>query len=233
FLEVAVGGYTVPEAAWRTSKVKYLFAYLAAFDDRPVPEDRLVEEFWPGDFERARRNLYKATSVIRAALREGDGSRRREWIVRERGCLQLDPNVPRWHDLEEVLQARSDSIEDQRRAVQLYRGAYLEGCYMDWALAIRSQVEERMLDALSRVARQALDDGSPQEASECARRGLEIDPCHQLSHLRLMQALVAQGRPEEAVRQFSVCQRRLKNELGVEPSLEIMDFYHRARLSLP
>ena len=47
-----------------------------------------------------------------------------------------------------------------------------------------------------------------------------------------MQAYLASGRPEQAVRLYEKAVRLLKTELEMEPSIDLMSLYHRAKLSL-
>jgi len=47
-----------------------------------------------------------------------------------------------------------------------------------------------------------------------------------------MQAYLSSGRPEQAVRLFERGARVLKTELEMEPSIELLSLYHRAKLSL-
>jgi len=237
-METLLGDARVDEKAWKTQKIKFLFAYLLAHADRPVPEDRIIDIFWPGDVERGRASLYSATSTIRKAV-GADGPR---GVVRVGGTLQLD--VPRWHDAEEVERALDEArrldqqgrIQDAcgryRRALSLYRGPFLEACYMDWALERRERLEQAVLAGGHRLAQIALDAGRLAEALEHAHRALEVDPCHQESHLIAMQAHIAEGRPEEAVRQFDRCEKALRRELGMDPMMRLVETYHRARLNL-
>lgn len=231
-LEVFVGEERIPDKAWRSGRAKHLFAYLVV-NRRPLPEDRVLEEFWPDEGEKGRQGLYWATSAIRRCLRAWCD----EAVQRVRGQLRL-PDLPRWHDLEELERAAAvptgpGRLAAARRVVDLYRGPFLDGCYMDWALNVRTRVEGQVRRALSELHAHYLQRGMPGEALESARRLLEVDPLSQEGWLMVMQAQMALGRPEEAVRGFESCRRMLQKELEMEPSLELLQVYHRARLSLP
>lgn len=235
-LEISLGSDRVDERSWRSSRVKHFFAYLAA-QPGPVPEDRALDDFWPEDAERGRQSLYWTTSAVRRTLRGwcGEGE---EAVVRLRGHLALNPALPRWHDLQELERAwacprgpgRAAAV---RRVVDLARGPFLDGCYMDWALQIRAQVERLVREALAELHRDYQQRGLPQEALECALRLLEVDPLNQEACRMVMQAQVALGRPQEAIRQYEAHCRVLRRELDVEPSLDLLELYHRARLGLP
>lgn len=234
-MEVFLGERAPDPAAWKAQRYRYVFAYLAAHGGRPVIEDRLIDEFWPDDFAKGKRGLYSAISAIRKALRP-PGWEHLDVICRESSQLMLDPKMERWHDYEELQQcfekARSDegeaALDALRRAAALYRGPYLEGCYLDWALRLRGELEQQMLQALGRLAAE-----TPwEEAADHCRRMLEIDRCNTEAHRLLMEGFLAQNRPEETVRQYEHCCKVLKQDLDLEPPTEMVRLYHQARLSL-
>ena len=64
-------------------------------------------------------------------------------------------------------------------------------------------------------------------------RLLELDPCCQDSHLAVMKAYLQLQRPQAAVRQFEACKKALKQELGMEPSIALLEYHQRALLAIP
>ncbi len=227
--EVYKGDERLDERVYKSQKVRYLLALLAANGERFVSEDVVLEAFWPEDPARGRRSLNSSTSLLRTYLKPTGWPGELNSVVRTSAGLRLNPDLPRWHDLEELEKALDEGQD--RRAIELYRGAYLEGCYMDWALAIRNRLERKITHALLRFAQARLK-ADPAEAVEYAERLLELDSCSQDGFLVLMGALMAQGRPEEAVRQFKVCEQRLRVELAMEPSIALLEAHQRALLSL-
>lgn len=228
--EVYKGDERVDERVYKSQKVRYLLALLAANGDRFVSEDLVLEAFWPEDPVRGRRSLNSSTSLLRTYLKPTGWTGELNAVLRTSAGLRLNPDLPRWHDLDDLEKALDEGQD--RRAVELYRGAYLEGCYMDWALAIRHRVERKITQALLRLAQAQLK-ADPAEAVEHAERLLEIDSCSQDGYLVLMMALMALGKPEEAVRQYKIITQRLWAELAMEPSIALLEAHQRALLSLP
>lgn len=225
--QVFLGDRPVVESDWRTQKVKYLLARLAA-QKAPVPEEVLLEDFWAKDPVRGKKNLAWTLSILRGVLRPLGFAQ--DPILRKAGTLTLHPDLPRWHDyddLEALVEARSDSP----RVLELARGTYLEGAYWDWAVAIRQRLEVRLGELLSQNCKACLEK-DPQLSIEFARRALEIDPCQQDAHMCVMQASLAINKPEQAVRQYQTASGILKRELDMEPSVEMLRLYEMARLNL-
>lgn len=229
FMQCHVGPKRIEESQWKSSKAKYLLAYLSAHRGW-VNEEFLLECFWPDSGPGGRRNLHNNIYYLRKCLK-AQLSEEHEPILREKDALCLNPALALWHDLEEFNGAFEGG--DLSRAVELYGGPFLEGCYMDWVLPIRQSLEEKYLQALARLAQAGADQGRYQEALELSTRLLASDPASQDGHLLKMRAHLGLGQPEAAIRQYKTCERVLQEELHSEPSMALITVYQRARHGLP
>ncbi len=223
--QVLVGEQPIDERAWRGSRVKHLFAFLASQES--AHEERVLDLFWADGTEKGRRGLSSALSVIRRALpREGD------YLLRRGDLLCVNAERIRWHDLAEWEEAmRAGTVESWRTAVNLYGGPYLDGCYMDWALERRTRLENETLSAALRVAAADLEAQRFAPALTMADKALGLDDCSQEAMAAALRSLVGLNRPEQAIRRFEQFQKTLQRELGLEPSLDMLESYHRARIS--
>ena len=243
-MEVFRGDEAVEEAAWRGKKTKFLLAMLASQAGRPLSEDVLIDTFWPEDVEKGRRSLYWSSSVLRRCVRPAGAPESIDYLPRSSAGLRLNPDLPRWHDLEEMQLRLSEAarhsqagrpdqaLDCHRRVVALYRGPYLESCYMDWSDNLRTQSEHQVMGSLSALIEGAQLADRHLEVLEHSQRLLELDPCRQEAALAAMQALIALGRPEEAVRRYEACNKALKRELDMEAGIPLLEAFHRAKLSL-
>lgn len=243
-LEVSVGDRPIEGSRWKTQKNRYLFAYLASRWGRAVPEETLRDLFWPDSLERGRQRVYWATSVLRGCL-AGDAKPDSPILERSAETLRLDPEVARWHDLEEFHRLLTKSREFEaagegasarplyRRLARLHRGPYLDGCYMDWAIAYRESLERQTGDALVRLARLAHDAKDYREASEASKQALELDPCRQDAALIAMEAGTDSGKPDQAQAIYEQVEKDLRVDLGLEPNTELIRELYRARMGVP
>lgn len=241
--EVYFGDERLPDERWQRKKIRSLMAYLARCWRAPLTEDRLLEEFWPGPIDRAKRSLYQATWELRRSLKQ-ESWPGLDYIRRKNGFFSLQENVPFWSDLQAFEQAldsaddflRQDKLElaapHYREAVKLARGPYLEECYEDWALVTRESAQKRLLRAHEGLSRLALTQQNFREGLEQAQALVSLDSLNQQGHLLVMDACIGLGQPEEAIRQFQSCERLLRNELGIEPSIDMIKCYHRAQMGL-
>ena len=245
-LEVSVGEEEVSGNMWKTQKAKFFFAFLAARWGRAVPEERVRDLFWPKNAEKGRKNVYWATSIVRRCLRgEGEASSDFEVLERQGETLRLHPETPRWHDLEEFVRllAKAQKLEKDgkaaaarplyRRLTRLYRGPYLEGCYMDWAVRYRESLERQVVDALVRLAVLALEAKEYKESVEAVEQALALDPCRQDAAAIGMKSLTESSQPEKAVEMFQRVEKSLRVDFALEPNTELIELLYRARLGAP
>lgn len=237
--EVWRGEEPIPTGQFRSWKQRFLLARLAAAG-RPIPGELLMDEFWPDDLEGGRASLNVTFGHLRRLLRPPSWPVELDYVVREQGRLSMNPALPVWHDLNELNRWASHEedgseaqLEAWRQAVRMYRGPYLENCYMDWALQYRERCEALVQETLRRLVAALLERNRPREVLEFGGRLLELDPCCQDSHLAIMKAHLQLQRPESAVRQFEICKKALRQELNMEPSIALLEYHQRALLALP
>lgn len=241
--EVSRGDQRISGDGWKHRKVRYLLAYLGRNWRRGVPEEVLLEDFWPGPKDRAKRSLYQATWNLRRCLKPVDAVEV-DYVLREQGHLSLNREMPIWNDLEEFEKALEEGQREARegraenafapyrKASRLYRGVYLEGCFMDWAVRTRETLEPKVMSCLAWLVEHAIEANNSLEALEHGNRMLELDPLNQQGYLLSMKAYLASGQGDKAISLFERCERLLKSELGLEPSIEMLQMYQQVRLSL-
>lgn len=255
--EIFYGEDRLPDDVFKKNqKARHMLTYLAMDRGRPVSEELLGEYFWPDEGSRGRKNIYSIRSIWRKALQPPGFSEEIEYVVRTPGGLMMNPELVWWHDVEELRrslrnwevleksQRQAEAVAPLRRAAQLYRGPFLESCYLDWSISIREQLEFQMIQALLRLAglvleqHLALSGGHRtesllcSEAQEVCQRVLELDPCSQEAYRLAMLAFLESGRPQDAIRLYERCVKVLNREMKAEPSIPVLELYTRARLSL-
>lgn len=234
-------GEQLPESIWKTRKIKYLFFLLASKWGRPVTEDYILEAFWPKDHTRNKKNLYWGTTNLRSLLKKLCPNFENP-LSREHDALALVEDLPRWHDLEEFRRASNQgwkliksgdtegSLRFLRSAAQLYTGPYLDGCYHDFALPLKSETEQAALDVNLKAAEILLDQNQDDAALEHSSMATELAPFRQDARALKMRCQIRLGQAAQAIDQFHEIEKILKQEYELEPSTELLELFHRARL---
>ncbi len=207
----------------RLAKSRALLAYLALREGQLVSRQRLCRLLWSrADESHARLSLRQTLVDIRQAL----GSSRALVIVRDDG-IGLDRNRFVCDATLFERLAATDRATALRRAARLYRGSFLDGQdppeagFTDWC-----DSELRRLDALARTVLARLcnlaDGHSTDTAIALASRLVASDPYDEAVHRTLMTLYARCGAKREALRQFEICRRHLREGLNEEPSPETM-----------
>ncbi len=164
---------------------------------------------------------------MRRVLRPNPQAKEVDYILRERGYLFINGELPVWHDAadcEKLIEAGND-----RRLLELMSGPYLEGCYQEWAVRKRASWNEHMLQASQRLAEQALAQKQPKEALDFASRALDVDPGSTQAHLSKLRALLQLRQADAVIRHFEAAEKLLRKEYELEPTIEMVEVHTRAR----
>ncbi len=205
-LEVELDGVVIPS---RPSQRPWaLLAYLSAAPGT-VSRSELANCFWPDVLDTsARASLRSALWALRREL--GD------WLVVDGDRVGLREAEGLWVDAREF-EALADAGHLEP-ALELCRGAMLDGLQDEWALLARQRQREREVALLERLAGQCEGRGEARAALDWTRRQAERDPLDEEVARRLMTRLAAAGDRAGAVRCYRALADRLRRELGVAPS---------------
>ncbi|HEV7699580.1 MAG TPA: tetratricopeptide repeat protein, partial [Pyrinomonadaceae bacterium] len=225
---------TIPFApdAWTTRRARDIFCYIATRKNRRVAKDILIEAFW-GDEDPAtiEKNFHPTISHIRKALNSRQPLKQ-NFIVFRDGAYQLNPQFTYRIDSEEFMErvaaaeaAKKEKDDDGLRqnleaAYQLYGGDFLEGSYDDWAEEQRLYYQEQFSRVLNGLAKIAVAEKQWNSALKYSAEILRLDPYREDLHRLTLKVLSAQGKPAAVKKHYEDMQRLLKDELGIDPSVE-------------
>ena len=211
--QVVCGEDTVelPQAAQR------LVAFVA-LHDRPVQRDHAAGMLWLDmSDERAAGNL-------RSTL----------WRVQKRahGLLRVDGHSIRLEPQVDVDLRDAERLAHEELApggmgncdVRVFTGELLPGWYDDdWVLLERERYRQLRLRALDALCEHHLEAGRLGEALEAGLLALAVEPLRESAHRALVRIHLADGNAVEALRQYNLCRRLLREQLGVEPTQQMRD----------
>jgi two-component SAPR family response regulator len=226
------------DEGWRNKPAKTIFKLLFTHRGQRYPKDVLLEELWPeADPDVAANRLRVAIHELRKMLgHQGRKDKTQSQIGQQEGSYFFDSSVSCWSDVDtfeeysrraqELLREgkADEALHAYRSAEALYQGDYLrDDPFFEWTIGARERLRESHLNGLSEAARICAAQGLPEEAAGFCRKILRIEPWREEVYRRLMEYLVAAGRPHEALRVFEDCRRALRAEIEAEPSPETSD----------
>ncbi len=226
-----------PVEDWTSSKSKAIFKYLVTHRERPIPKEVLMELFWPDTHpDAARNNLNVAVYGLRQALRATHPSY--SHILFQSDCYLINPEIEIWLDCEcftqqftlaQSMEQSGDlqgAVEVYTRAEALYGGDFLEeDRYEDWVVLLQHYYRDAYLQILNYLGSYFLAQEDHQACIQFTRKVVSIEPCDEEAHRRLMCCYKSLGQPHLARRQFQICKKNLKEQLGVVPSEETIGVY--------
>lgn len=100
-------------------------------------------------------------------------------------------------------------------------GELLPDWYDEWLLFERERFRQVSLHALEAVAERLVHAGEVARALEAALSAVRSEPLRESAHRVLIRVHLAEGNRIEALRQYELCRRLLRDRLGVEPSSQL------------
>ena len=132
-------------------------------------------------------NLRHALSNLRRAI--GDHQATPRFLITSRQTVRFNRASDAWVDVWALLdlleseQGSNDKVERLEKAVDCYRGSYLQGFslsnspeFEEWALLTREHLQRLAVEALHRLAGELENTGEYERALPHAYRQVELDP---------------------------------------------------------
>jgi predicted ATPase/DNA-binding SARP family transcriptional activator len=185
--------------------------------------DILVDVFWPESSSHAARHSLR--SLLHTLRKMIPG------VIITRGDEEI--GIDREHLFCDVVEFEQ-AIQAARYAdaVELYAGEFLTGFHLrgapgfgEWAESVRAQSGESVVEAASYLARAGLDAGDSTALAR-ARRAMELSGGREPQVRLLIEALAMAGDTIGALREYEALSYRLREDYGVQPSVETESLVH-------
>ena len=102
--------------------------------------------------------------------------------------------------------------------------------YEDWVLLERERFRQVRLHALDNLCERLTTAGRLEEALEAGLFAVAAEPLRESAHRALVRIHLAEGNTAEAIRQYRLCRRLLKEQLGVEPSPQMQQLFQEVHV---
>jgi predicted ATPase/DNA-binding SARP family transcriptional activator len=180
-----------------------------------------MELLWPESTpDAARHNLRTALSSLRRQL-EPPGFVPGSVLCADRNGIELNQRAVTTDiaDFEAALEQARDGDGETAllRAVELYRGRLLDGCYDDWIMPLQHHFEELYFEALRELLTHLEQRREYSRALSFAQRGASFDPLREDVQRDLMRLYALAGQPQHALRQYHELEGALRHQLQEEP----------------
>ncbi|MGQ9887929.1 MAG: AfsR/SARP family transcriptional regulator [Aggregatilineales bacterium] len=210
--------------AWEGHLPRLLFFF--ALDRPSITRSEICQAFWP-ELE-----IDQAVNVFHVTKRRLHKALDMDVLVHDDGYYRVNPDLAIRYDVMDfvgALMAGRDEDNPNRmaawqKAVELYRGPFLQGHNDPWIVERRRDFQVGYLEALSEIARARLAEDRPEHALSLLQRALNEDSTREDIHREVMRLYAQMGRRSEAAAHF----QRLAEELdrvGRKPEDETQSLY--------
>jgi LuxR family transcriptional regulator, maltose regulon positive regulatory protein len=223
-LQIYLGENVLQFSRKAQQKPMTILKYMMAKPGTNVPEHALLDAVWPHSDGDAAYNTFKITLH---RLRKMLGSKNA--IAHKQGALAFNAFIV-WTDnlaLKSCCSRIDKDLEEQNcveTALQLlnellllYRGPFLPEEQSSWVIPEREKLRSKFLSAIKKIADQLEHQGQLEQAINCCRQALEVDPLLESLYPRIMQNYVQLGKKTEALGIYRQCKAVLQAELGASP----------------
>jgi DNA-binding SARP family transcriptional activator len=209
--ELARGGQVIP----LPSPAQRLVAFLAVRGGQPLSRAHVAGTQWlDASQERALASLRSAvwrTRRCEPGLLEADASHLR---LGDGVSVDSHDKAQRAHRLIE----EPVTCEEHELSAAGLTGELLPDWLDDWVLFERERLRQLFLHALESLSRRLSALGRHAAAVEASGAVVQQEPLRETGHRALIEAHLAEGNRNEAIRQYRVYRKIMRDELDLEPS---------------
>lgn len=221
---ILMNGQTID--TWEGHLPRLLFFF--ALDRPSITRSEICQAFWPelvtdqavNVFHVTKRRLHKALDM--------------DVLVHDDGYYRVNPDLAIKYDVMDfvtTLMAGRDETNPKRieawaKAIELYRGPFLQGHNDPWIVERRKDFQAGYLEALTEMARVRLSEERPEHALALFQKALSEDNTREDIHREVMQLYAQLGRRSEAAAHFQKLVDEL-NKTGNKPASETRSLYEQ------
>ncbi len=226
-------------AKLQTQRARALIVALLIHRNRMVHREVLCSMLWPDHAEAATRSqLRKTLWRIRSGLLL-PGPEPLSPVIRIAehqvglDASQIDADCWRFADALASVELKGDADLDDEDAEELLVASSLNGdtfaagIFDEWCLLEQEAMSQARLAVLERLVGYHRANEHWIQAIHWAQQALALDPVREHLHLAVMTCCYSTGDRASAIRQYSLCAETLDRELGIAPSPELRDLFHR------
>ncbi|HST84019.1 MAG TPA: BTAD domain-containing putative transcriptional regulator [Kineosporiaceae bacterium] len=206
-----------------------LLAFLG-LSRHPVTRSRIAGTLWPES------PTAQASASLRATLTRLPRPGGLSLTTNHDAQLTLSDHVEVdvWVCDEQIRRLRASSVQDAAEpepddpVSALLNSDVLPLWEQDWVLVERERHRQARLHALERLSICLRQAGRHEEALDMALTAVAGEPLRESAHRRVIEVHLAEGNQAEALRQYAIYRRVLRDELGLSPSEKIRQLLRSA-----
>lgn len=221
---------------WRTMKAQELFAYLIHQRGQTVRKESILDLLWPDyDIEKSSAHLHTTIYQIRQVIKQKELPMQVKYMDEgyrlELNDMKLD--AEEWEKGVRFAPAVTPAtMEKHQELLALYRGDYLAEHRYLWAEGEQERIRLIWLEHSKQVAECCIQTGQYSEAMPLYKKIQEKFPYAEDGYFGLMKIYAELGNYGDVMKQYLLLFANMKEELGIEPSKEVIAWYQQWKNSI-
>jgi two-component SAPR family response regulator len=235
-IEIFDGQGNLHSIKWKTKKSRALFIYFLINPKQIFSRDQLLDIFWPNSkLNKGVLNLHTNLTFIKKALAGVIKSAKSPILYSHFGYqwnseIYVETDIQHFENL--LARARvSGSINKEEclklleEALSIYRGDFCPDIYESWSEERRLYFKEEANKIAKKLGEYYYQKGDYHKAIEFYKRGTEIDPLDEESHIGLMRCFGTLGNKNAVISQYKRLKGNLRRNLSIQPSSQAEKVY--------
>lgn len=233
------GDNLVSENSSRSRRMWEVFKYLLSNREKTFFPEVVLDNIWP-DKDYSDPNTVMRAQMFRlrqALATDCPDSSLASNIVFSQGCYRWENKVECWIDIDEfenlANRAKNESstdpekaIKTYHRAIMLYKGEYLpESAFSEWVVPLRTYYHDLYLGCVFELADLYKANRAYGEIIRLCELASSIDYFEEKIHVRLIEALLAEGQTTRAKAHYNEVTSAFYREMGIKPSDALKSIY--------
>ena len=229
--EVRVGRSLLGADAWKREKARQLLQHLGAAGEAGLSRERIYDLLWPGvDPATATNNLKVVMNALNQALEPDRPSGEPAFFVlRRQDQYLLNPSAQINLDYQrfEAL-CKSSQPEDQKAALGLYRGRFLEAeMAQEWYPSEEQFFHQLYLETSRRVIEAYIKEGKLERALDQAAETLKTDPLFEAAYIYQIKVYALLENPAMVTQVYRQAKLVFERAYNDEPPEELARLYQK------
>lgn len=232
------GEQVLTDSSTRSKKMWEIFKFLLSKRGKSFFPENILEKIWPEkDYSDPSMVMRAQIFRLRQTFNDKEKNSLNDNITLAQGCYSWEDNVNYWLDVDEleslvneaglVIDSNPDeAIKHYRKALALYSGPYLpELSFSEWIEPIRSYYHDIYLGCLFDLISLLKIRKKNSEIIKLCEQAAAIDYFEEKIHIRLIEALLAEGQIARARTHYNEVTTIFYRELGIKPSEQLKSLY--------
>lgn len=217
-----------PITEWDGHLPRSLFFFLV--DHGMVTRDRIFATFWAG------MNPSDATNVFHVTKRKVNEILGIDLMAYSAGFYRISPNIELRYDVthfNQMVQSSAmaepdEEIHQLERALMIYRGKFLNGLSVDWAVQRRDKLQQSAIDVLLELADAYQRQGHDEQALTHYLRASTLNLYREDIVREILRLSIKTNRQQVGIRAFERLEHVLSETVGIPPNRELRELLAQA-----